>query len=668
MDGVEGAPAGAPPECRARRLAPRGLRAPDTRTARWLEALAVLASPAVLYKLLALQGMAPAGLPDPSMHTTFILDPGAIFARFSALFTPTARLREAARVGFLVPARLSYLLFGALPGFYVLRYLLALIAVVPVYLLLRKLYGRWAGFVGIAVVISSPVVVTAWGTDYPDAAAVSYLTGALAALALSLEDGRWQRAWMLAATCLLTLTVWSHGVSIPLGIVMVAVYVAVRARRERPGLLADLGLIVSCGAVVTLLLAIASKLLLGQFNFITPTLHSASYLSQPSQEALYHSVSNAWARYDNYLLVPPAVVLAFIVVFARRLRGLRTSVLFIGVTGGLQLIVFAYLQFLGSLQTLEQHYFSSTLWSSVNVLLALVVAQTATPIVAFGRRRREAAGRSFAAAMPGVAAAIPVLIVLAVAIGYEIVTFTPHMMWTWRGIAVAAAVVLAAAIGRLGVAWIQRAASPGAAGTGAAGAGGAEAGGGAAAALAALLAAAMLALVLGGVLILTVAQPSPHASLPGTVYDPYPSYSTALGGSQAPYVDSYAVDAQIPAFVGNPTYTGEILLQWEPPSQFPELQGPMGIYHNAFTWLSSSFPKPGVGGLRKIASWRASQVVMMSLTGRDFGKATASLAQFEPRVVRRGILSHGTLHLHIWLVDLERNMRGSPSSLPEGAH
>ncbi|MGO9901175.1 MAG: hypothetical protein ACLP0J_16115 [Solirubrobacteraceae bacterium] len=610
------------------RFAARASLATDARVAQWVEVLMVLTSPVVLYRLLRLQGMAPAGLPDPSMHTTFILDPGAIFTRYSALFTPTSRLREAARVGFLVPARLSYLLFGALPGFYVFRYVLALIAVVPVYLLLRKLYGRWAGFVGIAVVISSPVAVTAWGTDYPDSAAISYLTGALAALALSLEAGSWQRAWMLAATCLLTLTVWSHGVSIPLAIVMVVVYAAVRARRKQQGLLADLASMLSCAAAVTLLLAIGSKLLLGQFNFITPTLRSASYLSQPSQEAIYHSISNAWAPYDNYLLVPPAVALAFIVVFAKRLRGLQTSVLFIGVTGALQLIVFAYLQFLGSLQTLEQHYFSSTLWSSVNVLLALVVVEMASPIVAFGRRRAGAAPRWITAAIPG-------LIVLAVAIGYEIVSFTPHMKWTWRGLAVAAAVVAVAAIYRLGVGWVQ---SP-------------EAG-----APAVVLATGAVALVLGGVLVLTVAQPSPHGILPNTVYDPYPSYSTALGGSQTPYLDSYAVDAQIPTFVGNPTYKNEILLQWEPADQFPKLQGPMGIYHNAFTWLSSTFPAPGAGGLRKIVSWKAAQVVMMSLTGQDFGKAVAALAQFRPLVVRRGILSHGTEHLHIWLVDLERNI------------
>jgi 4-amino-4-deoxy-L-arabinose transferase-like glycosyltransferase len=148
------------------------------------------------------------------------------------LFTPTARLREAARVGFLVPARVSYLLFGAVPGFYAYRYLLALIAIVPLYLLLKRLYGRWAGFLGIAVVMSSPVLLTAWGTDYPDSASVSYLTGGFAALALSFHGRRGAR-WLMTAGALLMLAVWSHGASVPLVVVLGLVYLV---RSENPAL------------------------------------------------------------------------------------------------------------------------------------------------------------------------------------------------------------------------------------------------------------------------------------------------------------------------------------------------------------------------------------------------------------------------------------------------
>jgi hypothetical protein len=617
-----------------------------------IEALAVAASPGLLYVVLRLRGMAPPRLPDPSMHTTFILDPHDIFVRYQALFDPTSRLREAGRVGFLVPARVSYLLFGGVPGFFVFRYLLALIAIVPVYLLLKRLYGRWAGFLGIAVVMSSPIVLTAWGTDYPDSAAVSYLTGGFAALGLSLAAPRRRAGWLVLAACLLTLATWSHGAAVPLVGVLIVVYLGVRLRRERTQLVRDVALLAGSAIVVTGLLAVCSKFLLGQFNFIGPTLRSASALSQPAELRANHSASWSWAPYDVYLLVPPAIVAAFLVVFARRWRDINPSVLFVALAGALQLAVFAYLQFLSNLQALEMHYFSSVLWSSVNLMLAIVLAELTRPFLGRGATEPSPDGAperrtiGTAQVVRALAASVPALLVLGIALVYEAADRAgapvPAMTWGRWGAALAAIVVAATVVGRLA---IERLGSGG--------------DGRSAARLTAgrLLSAGAVVAISAAVLVLSVAPPRTHGKLANTIYDPTPPYAHALGGNDTAEVDEYAVVSALPGFVGHAAYRGEVLLTWEPHRQFGDLQGPMGLFHNAFTWVSGTFPVLNPGGARKIKSWRAAQVLLMSHTGVDFAKAVRSLARFQPVVVHRGVLSHGSYHLHVWLVDLRRYVR-----------
>ncbi|MGB9111150.1 MAG: glycosyltransferase family 39 protein, partial [Acidimicrobiales bacterium] len=204
---------GAPPELPARRGWPLVV----------LEALGVLSSPAVLFFVLRLQLMTRPGLPDPAIFTTFVVDPRDTFTRYSAVFASSSRMREAAQVGFVVPARAFYLAFGAVGGFVAFRYVLALVAIVPLYLLLRRTYGRWAGAGGIALVMSNPVFISAWGTNYPDSAAISYLTGATCALVMPAEPKR-RPWWLLLAATLLTMAVWAHGGSVPLVVAALVAY------------------------------------------------------------------------------------------------------------------------------------------------------------------------------------------------------------------------------------------------------------------------------------------------------------------------------------------------------------------------------------------------------------------------------------------------------------
>jgi len=556
--------------------------------------------------------MAPSDLPDPAMHTIYIIDPRQVFARYAGVYDSTARLRESARGGFLEPARLAYLAFGAVPGFFVMRYVLALIAVVPVYLLLRRLYGPPAGVAGILVVLSSPVLVTAWGTDYPDSAVVSYAAGALACLAMPCSP-RWRRAWLAAAGVLLTLAVWSHGVAVPLvGATMVA-YLAVRLVRDRARLVGDLILLAAVAVVVTGLLLVGSKLLIGHANFIATTWESVRYLSQPSQEALWHSTNWRWAPYVAYLLVPPAVVVGLAVAVARRGRALATPVLLVGAMVATQLVVYVWLQFFGTLQTLEQHYFSSTLWSGVCLVFAITVAELAGPL---SERR--------------LAQWLPAVVLLAVPLCYEADPHVPAFGWAPLGFILAVVVIAAVAAAR----WCGTLRHP-------------------AAALGGL--AVALTVMAGASLVLTVAPIPNHPGLPHTsIDDPDPAYASALGGSWSTYLDSYRIAAALPLFAGPAAYQGEQILTWWPasnvsPSPFTEYAG---MYHGAFNTLPSNPPDLTTADAAMLMRRRPAELLLYDTSAASFPAAVRNLADFKPTVVRTTVLRSGSLVLHVWLIRL----------------
>jgi hypothetical protein len=281
-------------------------------------------------------------------------------------------------------------------------------------------------------------------------------------------------------------------------------------------------------------------------------------------------------------------------------------------------------------------------------MLAMTVVEVARPIAGLrgAQRSPDSAPERRAARKVQLgrwtAGAVPALLVVAVALAYEaadkINLHVPAMTWARWGAAVAAIIVAAALLGRLTNQWtasIQHRRQ------------------GARLVPGRIVSASAVVMMTGAALVLTVAPPVPHGPLPNTVYDPPSAYSRALGGNDTAYVAEYAATSRVPGFVGPPAYQGELLLTWEPQSQFGDLQGPLGLYHNAITLVSETFPVLSPSGARKIEAWHPAQVLLMSLTGQDFAKAVRSLARFHPVVVRHRVLSDGWYHLHVWLVDLE---------------
>ncbi len=599
-----------------------------------VEALLLAAAPAAAFFGLRLTLMAPPDLNDPAMHTTFVVDPQDIFLRYAAVFQPTERLREGARVGFLVPGRISYLLFGGVPGFVVFRYVLALIAIVPTYILLRRLYSRVVGVIGVIVILSCPVIILAWGTDFPDSAAVSYLIGGLACLAM--PTARHRVGWLIGAAVLFTLSVWALASSALLVIATVVAYLLVRLKRDRAKLWRDLSVMFGSAVGVTGLLAIASAVLIGPWDYILTTIQSLIYLAQPSQTLANHSRSPLWAPYITYLLVPPAVGLACYAAFGgrlkdflardrltrigRRLASIPTAQLIVSVACAFQIVIYAVLQFIGSTQVLEVHYFSSLLWASVMLTLAITIAELGAPILEHVRYRWL----------------IPVVL-LAVPLVFELNPTVPQFGWMPVGLIIVVVIVLLAWLARREAASHDITRSR-------------------------VLIGGAIAAISAGLLVLTV-TPTQHKHERGTVVDTFPDYAYTLGGSStqwgddSTWVNLYADTTAMPSFVGDASYSGEQLLMWWNNDQLKELREPIGIYHAFFDSIPSD-----LGTLTPLDKYffgqrHPAQILLMSLTGQGFQASLDSLKPYGAELVHSGVVTSRSVSLHLWLIDLHQYLK-----------
>lgn len=581
-----------------------------------VETLLVLASPVALFFVLRLRAMAPLVMPDPAMHTIYIVDPRDFFARFTSELAATSGTREGARVGFLVPARILYLLFGSVNGFFAFRYVLALVAVIPSYVLLRRLAGPAAGALAIVIVMSSPVLVTAWGTDYPDAAVVSYMTAGLACLAMPCGERR-RSAWMAMAGAALTLAVWSNVSSAPLVAATLIVFIGIGVRRARARLPKDALVLAGSAVVVTGALVIASGVLLGPFDYIDPTIKAYTYLNKPSTVRHYHSVNRAWILLRPYLLVPVAAVAVWVATFLPRLRAVATPQLIVGVSCAAQVAIYSYLQLLDNAETLEQHYYSSGLWSAICLVLAVTLTTVAKPLLDHRLTRW-----------------LPTALALAIPLVYETDPHPPAFGWLPTGVLIVAAGVVAVVIGRRLLTMFR----PAGARTGA---------------------AAVLVVILGCSLTLTVAGYEHHAPLTDVVVDPVPAYSTALGGSDGDRVDVYRVSTELPRFVGNSTYPSERLLMWFPIPELYALVPIIGIYHSTYNGLGSSPEALTATDRRLLNSRRPAEILV--LNSSNFPLTLRLLAPYKPTLLRSTTLRSGDYVLHAWLISLGVYLRHAES-------
>jgi hypothetical protein len=309
--------------------------------------------------------------------------------------------------------------------------------------------------------------------------------------------------------------------------------------------------------------------------------------------------------------VPPAVFVAAGIAFIGRLRSISTPKLFLLVVAGVQLVVFFYEQFVGHIQTLEMHYFSSTLWASVCIVVTLAICEFAK--VMFTSRPLSW---------------LPAVAVVAVALAYEVDPKVPAFGWSPYGEIIVGIVLLSALCARIlgaGSRNVTRVTS----------------------CLVAII------VMIGAILVLTTAPGPRHRPLPRTVPDPSPAYATALGGSATDSLDFYRVAAELPTFVGPASYSGEQLLMWLPLKETGPLIELMGIYHAGFDQIADSPPTLSAPDRVKLKERHPGEILILSLQPRTADGTLAALAHYEPMMLRHSTLVAGKLRVFVWLIRLK---------------
>ena len=588
----------------------------------------VVLAPLLVGLLLGARRMVPIRMIDPSFYTAYALHGPELIQRYGD------DTYYWVRQGFLLPARMAYLLFGPVPGFLVVRYVFALIAIVPTYLLMRRLHGRLAGALAVAVVLTSQVVLAAWGTDYPDSAAVTYLFAGATCLFMPaakgvrlavVGQGVRRVGWVIAAGAALTLAVHSQMYAVPLVAALVVAYVVAyvavpspdgsdergqrRARRWHEALLHALVLAVVF-VLVTGLVVVAARAVFGSANLIEPTLEAARSYRRPTELAKWHSTTWRWIVNDPYLAMPPAVVGAWLVLVAGRWRtGARPGWVETGIVLAttLQGMTLLAAQFLAQAAVLEFFFYSSMLWPGVCLTTALLLLRLSEPL---------------GGAHPAVRV-LPIVVVLATPLAF--VPWTPELELDLDPVGlVLFGTVLATAA--LAARWPRAVVA---------------------------LVATTAAVVCTHALVVGVPTSRPLAA--GQVALPSPPYGEVTGFDDQEVVDRYTVTSRVVGLAPAPDGTGtdDLVLWW--PGVTQTLSRASGLYLWHRNALPETMPELTDRGVAMLREREPEHLLLLSETGSEFEAALAALgaAGFDAQVLRTETFRQGDVELHVQVLSVE---------------
>ena len=350
-------------------------RARHTRRHLGLESVGVAVTPTVLSFLLRAEPFSRQNGIDPFIYLGYSFDQKNLIDRYGPTY-------YGVRFALLLPINVTTHLFGAVGGYFVLRYLLALLAGGAIYALFRRTHGRGTASLGFVLMLTSPMFLRALMTSYSDTTGIPYLTAALVLLIWSglVPANRSRFVQIAGAGLLLGMAVHSNPFNVGLGFVLVVAFCCTELTRRRARLLIDLSVIASAVLVVTLVGALYYEWRFNTGNIVKPSIDAVNTYSGKNGQ-LFRAPNYDWLRYRFHLYIAPLTLVCWLIFRHRNLRAVtRSEATAILALSGTYTFFVLYEFVIGS-SSLETYYYTSYMVGP------MVIAMTFTIAAALERRR-----------------------------------------------------------------------------------------------------------------------------------------------------------------------------------------------------------------------------------------------------------------------------------------
>jgi hypothetical protein len=281
---------------------------------------------------------------------------------------------QAVRFGILFPMRLS-LILGPVWGYFVLRYLLYLLAIVPMYAVLRS-RGRLAAFAGPMFFIANPVSAQAILSTYHDTFVVPCMSALVAMLILTVRSSGWRLVACAAAAGVLTGWMINSNINATLiagSASAVAAAALVIARRYR-----DLAVALGVFSLGVLAVCVAGALVyewkFGDWDIFETTINAARDVQDAE---IWRAPNYSWLSFRRYIYAPWFVVAVGVAAIWRarhRRQSDRELVLAVALLVSVVGFLFAQ-EFLLQGVVLEQAYYFSPVIGPTALTLGFAIGK-----------------------------------------------------------------------------------------------------------------------------------------------------------------------------------------------------------------------------------------------------------------------------------------------------